>query len=221
MWRGSVQDDVLRHPADVEGWKHFSSEFLDFTSDPRNVRLDLASDGFNPFGEMSTSYSMWKIDVYLQPLIEELKKLWTFEEHTYDSLTGHRCYLLYNHVWRRSRLRNGKIERVALSMVMNGQENLEQLDQLEFPVMKIIVSHRVDDHIEDDTLCRNDIDPTIVESIMSLSYPRNNFLETDAMFHKFENDLDKLTRGSSSAGDNSGSFSQPPITSTPRRCAQS
>ncbi|KAA0042997.1 hypothetical protein E6C27_scaffold75G00710 [Cucumis melo var. makuwa] len=31
-------DDVLRHPADPEGWKHF--------------------DGFNPFGQMSTSYSM-------------------------------------------------------------------------------------------------------------------------------------------------------------------
>ncbi|KAA0058417.1 gamma-aminobutyrate transaminase POP2 [Cucumis melo var. makuwa] len=29
-----------------------------------------------------------KIDVYLQPLIEELKELWNFEVHTYDSLTG-------------------------------------------------------------------------------------------------------------------------------------
>ncbi|TYK04847.1 uncharacterized protein E5676_scaffold143G00290 [Cucumis melo var. makuwa] len=104
-------DDVLRHPADAEGWKHFDSEFSDFASDPRNVRLGLASDGFNPFGQMSTSYSMWlvvllpynlspwkcmketnffmsllipspksfgrEIDVYLQPLIEELKELWS------------------------------------------------------------------------------------------------------------------------------------------------
>ncbi|KAL0558956.1 hypothetical protein IC582_003545 [Cucumis melo] len=115
-------DDVLRHPADAEGWKHFDSEFPDFASDPRNVRLGLASDGFNPFGQMSTSYSMWpvvllpynlppwkcmketnffmsllipgpkspgrEIDVYLQPLIEELKDLWTFGVRTYDSLTG-------------------------------------------------------------------------------------------------------------------------------------
>ncbi|KAA0048683.1 putative transposase [Cucumis melo var. makuwa] len=48
-------DDVLRHPADAEGWKHFDSEFPDFASDPRNMRLGLASDGFNPFGQMSTS----------------------------------------------------------------------------------------------------------------------------------------------------------------------
>ncbi|KAA0066392.1 uncharacterized protein E5676_scaffold602G00520 [Cucumis melo var. makuwa] len=27
-------DDVLRHPADVEGWKHFGSEFPEFASDP-------------------------------------------------------------------------------------------------------------------------------------------------------------------------------------------
>ncbi|KAA0054741.1 uncharacterized protein E6C27_scaffold437G00120 [Cucumis melo var. makuwa] len=114
-------DDVLRHPADAEGWKHFDSEFSDFASDSRNVRLGLASDGFNPFGQMSTSYSMWpvvlllynlppwkcmketnffmsllisgpkspgrEIDVYLQPLIEELKELWTFGVRTYDSLT--------------------------------------------------------------------------------------------------------------------------------------
>ncbi|KAL0549527.1 hypothetical protein IC582_014012 [Cucumis melo] len=115
-------DDVLRHPADAEGWKHFDSEFPNFASDPRNVRLGLASDGFNPFGQMSTSYSIWlgvllpynlppwkcmketnffmsllipgpkspgrEIDVYLQPLIEELKELWTFRVRTYDSLTG-------------------------------------------------------------------------------------------------------------------------------------
>ncbi|KAA0043334.1 CACTA en-spm transposon protein [Cucumis melo var. makuwa] len=47
-------DDVLRHPADAEGWKHFDSEFPDFASDPRNVHLGLASDGFNPFGQMSS-----------------------------------------------------------------------------------------------------------------------------------------------------------------------
>ncbi|KAL0556569.1 hypothetical protein IC582_005083 [Cucumis melo] len=102
-------DDVLRHPTDAKGWKHFNSEYPDFSSDPQNVRLGLALDEFNPFGQMSMSYSMWpivllpynfppwkcmketnffmsllipsprspnrEIDVYLQPLIEELKEL--------------------------------------------------------------------------------------------------------------------------------------------------
>nr|GFC81628.1 hypothetical protein [Tanacetum cinerariifolium] len=78
--------------------------------EPRNVRLGLAADGFNPFGNLSQSYSMWPvilttynlppwlcmkesyfmltllipgsksvgkdIDVYLRPLIDDLKDLW-------------------------------------------------------------------------------------------------------------------------------------------------
>ncbi|KAA0045820.1 uncharacterized protein E6C27_scaffold243G003450 [Cucumis melo var. makuwa] len=54
-------DDVLRHSADAEGWKHFDYEYHDFASNPHNVRLGLASDGFNSFGQMSTSYSMWHV----------------------------------------------------------------------------------------------------------------------------------------------------------------
>ena len=32
-----------------------------FSQDPRNVRLGLAKDGFNPFRTMSISYSMWHV----------------------------------------------------------------------------------------------------------------------------------------------------------------
>ncbi|TYK26514.1 uncharacterized protein E5676_scaffold313G00940 [Cucumis melo var. makuwa] len=61
--------DVLRHLADVKGWKHFDCEFPNFASDPRNIHLGLASNRL-PSRE---------INVYLQPLIEELKELWNFE----------------------------------------------------------------------------------------------------------------------------------------------
>ncbi|KAA0055991.1 uncharacterized protein E6C27_scaffold319G001330 [Cucumis melo var. makuwa] len=30
-------------------------------------------------------------------------------------------------------------------------------------ILEVVVSHQVDDHIKDDTLCKNDIDPKIVE----------------------------------------------------------
>nr|GFC41040.1 hypothetical protein [Tanacetum cinerariifolium]GFC42537.1 hypothetical protein [Tanacetum cinerariifolium] len=44
---------------------------------PRNVQLQLAADGFNPFSNLSQSYSIWlDIDVYLRPLIDDLKDLW-------------------------------------------------------------------------------------------------------------------------------------------------
>ncbi|CAL1399233.1 unnamed protein product [Linum trigynum] len=56
-----VDDDILRHPADVQTWKDFDAAHNWFASDPRNVRLELLSDGFNPFGNMSTSYSMWPV----------------------------------------------------------------------------------------------------------------------------------------------------------------
>jgi len=105
-----VDDGYLRHPADSKEWKDFDKNFPSFASDARSVRLGLASDGFNPFGHMSTSYSIWPvvivmynlppwmcmkdpymitsmlipgpkapdndIDVYLQPLIDELIELW-------------------------------------------------------------------------------------------------------------------------------------------------
>ncbi|KAK9986017.1 hypothetical protein SO802_030968 [Lithocarpus litseifolius] len=53
--------DYLRHLADSIVWKEFDKKHAWFAADPRNVRLGLASDGFNPFGNMSTSYSMWPV----------------------------------------------------------------------------------------------------------------------------------------------------------------
>jgi hypothetical protein len=45
-----VSDGKMRHPADSPAWKHVDKRYKKFASDPRNVRLGLASDGFNPFG---------------------------------------------------------------------------------------------------------------------------------------------------------------------------
>ena len=104
------EDNVIRHPADSEAWKEFDEAHKSFAEDPRNVRLGLASNGFNPFGNLSNAYSMWPviivpynllpwkcmkdpfffmsmlipgpkspgndIDVFLRPLIDELKELW-------------------------------------------------------------------------------------------------------------------------------------------------
>ncbi|XP_052181001.1 uncharacterized protein LOC127794134 [Diospyros lotus] len=53
------KDGLMRHPRDSEAWKRFDETHLEFASDPRNVRLGLASDGFNPFGTLSTNYSIW------------------------------------------------------------------------------------------------------------------------------------------------------------------
>lgn len=111
------EDGVLRHPADSPCWKALDA-IDNFGNEVRNVRLGLASDGFNPFGTMSINYSTWPvllipynlppwqcmknpniilsllisgpkapgndIDVYLQPLIDELQKLW-YGIETFDA----------------------------------------------------------------------------------------------------------------------------------------
>ncbi|WVZ52654.1 LOW QUALITY PROTEIN: hypothetical protein U9M48_003693 [Paspalum notatum var. saurae] len=101
--------------------KHFDNKYGWFAQDPRNIRLGLAIDGFNLFGKMSASYSMWPvflipynfppwecmeqsnfmmallipgkecpgkdIDVFLEPLVEELLELWKGVP-TIDALSG-------------------------------------------------------------------------------------------------------------------------------------
>ncbi|KAI5341710.1 hypothetical protein L3X38_009585 [Prunus dulcis] len=115
-----VDDDVMRHPADGEAWKEFDRTFPEFAADPRNVRLRLATDGFNPYGILNQHHSTWpifafpynlppwkcmkkeymmmtvlitedpgrSIDVYLRPLVDELKDLWTNGVRTFDKSTG-------------------------------------------------------------------------------------------------------------------------------------
>ena len=55
------EEGIMRHPADSIAWKDFDKQYPDFAKDSRNVRLGLATDGFNPFGNMSNSYSMWPV----------------------------------------------------------------------------------------------------------------------------------------------------------------
>ena len=115
-----VEDGKVRHPANSKAWKHVDEKFKkEFANDPRNVRLGLASDGFNPFGMSNVNYTTWSvilipynlppwlclkqsywmmsmlipgpkslginIDVYLQPLIDELKDLWVKGIETWDA----------------------------------------------------------------------------------------------------------------------------------------
>ncbi|GJY24756.1 transposon, En/Spm-like protein [Tanacetum coccineum] len=129
---GRTKDGKLRHPADALAWKAFDARYTDFASDPRSVRLSLASDGFNPFRTMTTSYSTWPvlltpynlppwlcmkkqsvilssiipgekgpgndIDVYLQPLIKELKLLWAGVD-AYDAFSKQHFKLRASLLW--------------------------------------------------------------------------------------------------------------------------
>ncbi|KAM6565737.1 hypothetical protein CsatA_024865 [Cannabis sativa] len=118
----SKDERVMRHPVDGIAWKDFDAKHPDFASEPRNIRLGLAADGFNPFGNMSLAYSMWPVvlanynlppwmcmkdnnfmlallipgpkspgkdmDVFLRPLVDELKELWVDGVDTRDCRTN-------------------------------------------------------------------------------------------------------------------------------------
>ncbi|XP_042950344.1 uncharacterized protein LOC122282460 [Carya illinoinensis] len=51
----------MTHPADSRVWKDFDNKHSWFSQDARNVRLGLASDGFNPFNNMAKPYSIWPV----------------------------------------------------------------------------------------------------------------------------------------------------------------
>ena len=46
----------------------FDTTHLQFLFEPRNVRLGLAADGFNPFGMLSTTHSTWPVMLVLYNL---------------------------------------------------------------------------------------------------------------------------------------------------------
>ncbi|GJW33704.1 uncharacterized protein Tco_0053736 [Tanacetum coccineum] len=55
------KDGKMRHVADSLQWRNIDNSFKEFGGDIRNIRLGLSSDGFNPFGNMSTSHSTWPV----------------------------------------------------------------------------------------------------------------------------------------------------------------
>ena len=57
---GRKCDGMVRHLADCSQWKKID-HFPDFDKEARNLRLGLASDGMNPYGNLSTQYSSWPV----------------------------------------------------------------------------------------------------------------------------------------------------------------
>jgi hypothetical protein len=51
------------HPPDGDAWKALVTFDPDFATEPRNVRISLATDGFTPFGQIASSYSCWIVFV--------------------------------------------------------------------------------------------------------------------------------------------------------------
>ncbi|XP_074337021.1 uncharacterized protein LOC141674198 [Apium graveolens] len=75
----------MRHPSDSPSWRNVDCRWPEFGSEVRNIRLELAADGPQEPGN--------DIDVYLQPLIDDLKKMWEedvmhVEKNVCDNIIG-------------------------------------------------------------------------------------------------------------------------------------
>ena len=55
------EDGVLRIPIDGSALKNIEEKWPIFKDEPHNVRLSLETDGFNPFGELRSTYSVWHV----------------------------------------------------------------------------------------------------------------------------------------------------------------
>ncbi|CAH9139935.1 unnamed protein product [Cuscuta epithymum] len=52
---------MIRHPADSLQWKKIDRMYPDFGNEPRNLRFGLATDGMNPYGNLSSIHSSWPV----------------------------------------------------------------------------------------------------------------------------------------------------------------
>ncbi|RVW75383.1 hypothetical protein CK203_062331 [Vitis vinifera] len=70
-------DGKMHHPSDSPSWKLVDHRWPNFASEPRNLRLAISADGpQQPIND---------IDVYLAPLLDDLKMLWEEGVESYDA----------------------------------------------------------------------------------------------------------------------------------------
>jgi hypothetical protein len=66
MWhkKGTrIDKGKMGHPSDGKAWKNFDEKYPDKAADARNIRIAIATDGFNSYGMSTTNYSCWPMFV--------------------------------------------------------------------------------------------------------------------------------------------------------------
>ncbi|KAA0056490.1 acidic leucine-rich nuclear phosphoprotein 32 family member A-like [Cucumis melo var. makuwa] len=71
---------------------------------------------------------------------------------------------------------NWKVVNVVQNKRRRDVPEVDDVGNKQLNILEIVVGHRVDEHIEDDTLCRTDIDPTIFERLI-VCHITNDFID--------------------------------------------
>ncbi|GJZ70505.1 hypothetical protein Tco_0634055 [Tanacetum coccineum] len=137
------EDGKMGHPIDGKAWKEFDNNNADLTKEPRNsyFMLTLLIPGPKSPGK--------DIDVYLKPLVEELKNLWkkpgsgqgyfaypTCNDETpatrvngKTAYVGHRRFLPMKHRWRKLKTFNGENKNKPTLPKLDSAQILRQLSR--------------------------------------------------------------------------------------------
>ncbi|XP_071679830.1 uncharacterized protein [Lolium perenne] len=126
--RQDVEND-LSHPADGDAWKDFDNIHKDFAADARNIRLGLATDGFNPYGNMSNSYA-WRATAGYQACVRCDKENCSKKLRNKICFIGHRRWLPRHHPWRNSKEFDGASESREKPAEFTPEELKQQLDRV-------------------------------------------------------------------------------------------
>ncbi|KAL0345863.1 UNVERIFIED_CONTAM: hypothetical protein Sradi_4417600 [Sesamum radiatum] len=65
-----TEEGSMCHPSNAEVWRHFDQKHPDFAVEPRNVRLDLYTDGFAMHGKYDRTYSCWNKKAFTKNQVE-------------------------------------------------------------------------------------------------------------------------------------------------------
>ncbi|XP_056843205.1 uncharacterized protein LOC108815762 [Raphanus sativus] len=57
----ATEDGIMRHPVDSLSWAQVNNKWPEFSSEARNLRLGLSTDGMSPFSLQNTKYSTWPV----------------------------------------------------------------------------------------------------------------------------------------------------------------
>ncbi len=58
---GASLEGLIQNVTNSIAWKHINEKWPEFVIDTCNVRLGLALDGVNPFGDLSSCHSTWPV----------------------------------------------------------------------------------------------------------------------------------------------------------------
>jgi hypothetical protein len=56
---GASSYGLVESVPNCKSWKHIDEKWLQFGSEPRNIRLRMAIDGIHPFGNLSSLHFTW------------------------------------------------------------------------------------------------------------------------------------------------------------------